>query len=473
MLNELCNLNGISGREHAVRDYIISHLPSDAEYRIDPLGSLIVYKKGKAEPKNKVMLDAHMDEVGFIITYITDDGYLKFTTVGGIDERVIFGRAVKVGKELIPGVIGGKAIHQTTSEERGKLPSVEDMYIDIGASSKKEALSHVSLGDAVYFDSCYREFGDGFIKAKAIDDRVGCEILLRLINSDLPYSATFCFSVQEEIGTRGAAAAAYSVAPDFAIVVEGTTAADISGVPDEKKVCRLGGGAVVSFMDRGTVYDSELYKKAFEIAEKNGIGCQTKTVVAGGNNASAIHKAAGGIKTLAVSVPCRYIHSGSSVAKKEDIEDALANLRTPIQYNDNKLRVQCFGSFEVFYNNKPVNFDRSKTKELFAYLIDRRGAAATTGELCGILWDEKSADESSKHYLRNLIASLKKSLKVCDAEDVFICKRNYFAVNSEKIECDYYKYLERDAAAVNSYKGEYMAQYSWAEMTLAELEKNR
>ena len=120
----------------------------------------------------------------------------------------------------------------------------------------------------MYFDSCYREFGDGFIKAKAIDDRVGCEILLRLINSDLPYSATFCFSVQEEIGTRGAAAAAYSVAPDFAIVVEGTTAADISGVPDEKKVCRLGGGAVVSFMDRGTVYDSELYKKAFEIAEK-------------------------------------------------------------------------------------------------------------------------------------------------------------------------------------------------------------
>ncbi|MGN1115124.1 MAG: response regulator [Candidatus Ornithomonoglobus sp.] len=158
-------------------------------------------------------------------------------------------------------------------------------------------------------------------------------------------------------------------------------------------------------------------------------------------------------------------------AKKEDIEDALANLRTPIQYNDNKLRVQCFGSFEVFYNNKPVDFDRSKARELFAYLIDRRGAAATTGELCGILWEEKSADESNKHYLRNLIASLKKSLKTCGAEDVFICKRNYFAVNAEKIECDYYKYLEHDAAAVNSYKGEYMAQYGWAEMTLAELEK--
>ena len=321
-LKELAKCNKLISRSYILSRFLLefaSLLRSFSQFGFEVVSSLYLRYWAHA---NSVIEVTGTDGNACSITLkgITDDGYLKFTTVGGIDERVIFGRAVKVGKELIPGVIGGKAIHQTTSEERGKLPSVEDMYIDIGASSKKEALSHVSLGDAVYFDSCYREFGDGFIKAKAIDDRVGCEILLRLINSDLPYSATFCFSVQEEIGTRGAAAAAYSVAPDFAIVVEGTTAADISGVPDEKKVCRLGGGAVVSFMDRGTVYDSELYKKAFEIAEKNGIGCQTKTVVAGGNNASAIHKAAGGIKTLAVSVPCRYIHSGSSVAKKEDIE---------------------------------------------------------------------------------------------------------------------------------------------------------
>lgn len=160
-------------------------------------------------------------------------------------------------------------------------------------------------------------------------------------------------------------------------------------------------------------------------------------------------------------------------ALKEDIEDALANLRTPVKYNNNKLRVQCFGNFEVFYNNKPVVFERKKAKEIFAYLIDRRGAAANTGELCGILWEERNADESSKHYFRNLIAHLKKSLEACGASDVFICKRNYFAVNVENIECDYYKYLKRDAAAVNSYKGEYMSQYSWAEMTLAELENKR
>lgn len=323
MLETLCNLNGISGRESAVREYIISCLPSDAKYHIDPLGSLIVEKKGAKEPKNKVMLDAHMDEVGFIVTYITDDGYLKFATVGGIDERVIFGRMVTVGKNNVVGVIGGKAVHQLEGDEKGKLPKTDSMFIDIGASTKDEALKAVSIGDAVYFKSSYREFGDGFIKAKAIDDRAGCEILLKMINSDLPYSMTFSFSVQEEIGTRGAAATAFSVNPDYAIVVEGTTAADIAGVSDEKKVCFLGGGAVVSYMDRGTVYDSELFSKAFSLAHENNIKCQTKTVVAGGNNAAAIHKTAGGIKTLAVSVPCRYIHSGSSVAKKEDIQSTL------------------------------------------------------------------------------------------------------------------------------------------------------
>ena len=157
-------------------------------------------------------------------------------------------------------------------------------------------------------------------------------------------------------------------------------------------------------------------------------------------------------------------------ALKEDIEDALANLRTPVKYNENKLRVQCFGSFEVFYKNEPVRFVRSKAKEIFAYLIDRRGASADTGELCAILWGDTAADESNRHYFRNLISYIRKTLKECNAEDVFICKRNHFAVNVRKLECDYYKYLEHDVAAVNSYKGEYMSQYSWAEMTLAALD---
>lgn len=324
MLKTLCMLNGTSGREHAVREYIISKLPADVQYRVDALGSLIVEKPGKSRPKHKVMLAAHMDEVGFIITYITDDGYLKFAPVGGIDERVIFGRAVVVGEKEIPGVIGGKAVHQLASDEKEKLPKCEDMFIDIGAASRAEAQQVVCAGDCAYFKSGYRAFGSGLIKAKAIDDRAGCKIMLDMLNEEQPFDMTFCFTVQEEIGTRGAAAAAYTVQPDYALVLESTTAADLADVPAHKKVCRLGDGAVVSFMDKGTVYDSGLYKLAFRLAAENGIACQTKTVVAGGNDAAAIHKAAGGIKTLAVSIPCRYIHSGASVACTADIASASA-----------------------------------------------------------------------------------------------------------------------------------------------------
>ncbi|MGN1115109.1 MAG: response regulator [Candidatus Ornithomonoglobus sp.] len=157
---------------------------------------------------------------------------------------------------------------------------------------------------------------------------------------------------------------------------------------------------------------------------------------------------------------------------KKDIEEALANLRTPVKYDNNKLIVQCFGNFEVFFNGEPINFIRSKAKEIFAYLIDRRGASVNTGELCAVLWGDTEDRESNRHYFRNLISYLKKTFKKCGAEDVFICKRNSFSVKVENVECDYYKYLEHDPAAVNSYRGEYMSQYSWAEMTLAALENN-
>lgn len=320
MLKELCLLNGISGREKSVREYIISNIPSDCKYSVDILGNIIVEKSGKNRAKKKVMLSAHMDEVGFMVSYITSDGYIKIAPVGGIDERVVFGRRVSVSG--ISGVIGSKALHHLSADELYKVPKCEDMFVDIGADTAKQAGEYVRLGDEVNFVSEYTEFGDGFIKAKALDDRVGCQILLDILASEQPYDLTVCFVVQEEIGTRGSAVAAYNVMPDYAIVLECTTAADIPDTPEHKKVCKLGNGAVVSYMDRGTVYDFELYKKAFSIAEKNGIKCQTKTVVAGGNDAAAIHKSGRGVRTAAISVPTRYIHSPSCVAKKEDIEAA-------------------------------------------------------------------------------------------------------------------------------------------------------
>lgn len=323
LIKELSLLSGISGREDAVRDYIIKKIEGFAEYSVDPLGNLLVFKKGKNPAKNKVMLDAHTDEVGFIVTGITADGFLKFAKVGGINTKVFIGRSVKVGENAVNGVFGIKPIHLTDKDKADAIPTDDELYIDIGAENKEEAEKLVSLGDAVWFESEFVEFGNGFIKSKALDDRVGCAILIEMIRSELEYDMWFSFSTQEEIGTRGAQASAFSIAPDYAIVVETTTAADISGVKDEKRVCICGNGGAVSFMDRSTVYNKALFDRAFEVAKEKNIPCQPKTLVAGGNDAGVIHKSRGGVKTLTVSVPCRYLHSPGCVIKYSDAENSL------------------------------------------------------------------------------------------------------------------------------------------------------
>ena len=315
ILRELTALDGVSGEEDAVRNYIISKIDGHCEYKIDPLGSIIAFKKGKNRSAKRLMVDAHMDEVGLIITSVTSDGFLSFSAVGGIDTAVLMFRRVRIGS--INGVITGKPIHLISAEERKKLPKPESLYIDIGASSKEEALSLVRIGDRAVICGEYTEMGNK-IKAKAIDDRAGCAILISLLTKDSDYDFYATFSVQEEVGLRGAKAATFTVAPDSAIVLEATTAADIAGVEDSKRVCVLGEGPAVSFMDRATVYDREYYDAAL----KSGIKCQAKAAVAGGNNSGSVHLSRGGVRTLAISVPCRYIHSPSCVADKEDIENA-------------------------------------------------------------------------------------------------------------------------------------------------------
>lgn len=317
-LKTLCNLNGASGMEDAVRDYIISQISGKCEYKIDSLGNIIAFKKGKHFTPHRLMISAHMDEVGMIVTSVKPDGTLTFDTVGGIDASVIAGRQVFIGKNNLNGVIGSKAVHNLSKEEREKPVSIEKLYADFGAKDKDDALKYVSVGDYIHFSSQYTEFGDGFVKAKAIDDRFGCLAMLNIIDTEIPYDTYFTFVVQEEIGLRGAKAAAYTVNPDFAIVLEATTAGDIADVSGGDKVCSLGEGAVVSFMDRSTVYDRKLYSLAFDAARENNIPCQTKTRIAGGNDSGAIHISRGGVRTLAISVPCRYLHSPSCVIKKSD-----------------------------------------------------------------------------------------------------------------------------------------------------------
>lgn len=320
---ELSLLDGISSREENVRNYIIEKIKNEdtVSYIVDNLGNLIVEKKGDKTPKNKIMIDAHMDEVGLIVCYITSDGLLKVHSVGAINEKVLLGRTVKVNG--LTGVIGIKPVHLTDKDKSKDIPKIDDLYVDIGAESHEEAEKYVSLGDSIEFDSDWCEFGENgeYIKAKALDDRLGCAVMLDMILSEQEYDLTFTFTVQEEVGCRGAITATNRVKPDYAIALECTTASDISGVSNEKKVCSLGGGAVVSFMDGGTVYLKDLYRKAMSIAEENGIKAQTKTTIAGGNNVSQIHKASCGVKCLAVSVPCRYLHSPSCVVKKSDVKD--------------------------------------------------------------------------------------------------------------------------------------------------------
>lgn len=319
MLEKLCSLNGASGDESKVRDFIINEIKDFCEYSVDPLGSVIAFKKGEKTPSKKVMLSAHMDEVGFIITHITDDGYLKFYPVGGIDPRVVIDRVVSMGN--IEGVIGSKAVHLLSDDEKKTAPDFSKLYIDIGAKSRKEAEEYVSLGGFAYFASDYSEFGNGFIKSKALDDRIGCLLMIELIKSNLEYDTYFCFNVQEEVGLRGAACTSFKVQSDISVVLEATTAADLCGVEGAERCCVLGNGPVVSFMDGRTVYDRDLYNLAFKIAADRGIKIQTKTAVAGGNDAGAIQSSGKGSRVIAVSLPCRYIHSGASVVKKSDIEE--------------------------------------------------------------------------------------------------------------------------------------------------------
>ncbi len=327
-IKELCLLNGVSSFEDEVRAYIKEKAaPYADELRVDPMGTLIVFKKGKKATGNKLLLAAHMDEVGLIIKRITDDGYLKFNCVGGIDRRVLLGKKVLVGTQRIPGIIGLKAIHMTTAEEREKLPKLEDYYIDIGAKDKAAAEKLTELGDFAAFESDCVLFGNGLIKAKALDDRLGCAMMLELLKEDLPMDCTFAFTVQEEVGCRGAHGAAFSVAPKIALVLETTTASDLAGVEGHKQVCAPGKGPVIPFMDNGSVADRGLFELLRDLAEKHDIPWQTKHYIAGGNDASVIQRSREGVRTVVMSAAVRYLHAPSSVAALSDFDHMLSLAR--------------------------------------------------------------------------------------------------------------------------------------------------
>ncbi len=321
-LFELCRLSGISGDEDRVREYIREKAAPYADsMRTDALGNLIVFKKGAKSTGNKLLIAAHMDEVGLIVTRITDDGFLKFDFVGGVDRRVAIGKPVVVGENNIPGIIGLKAIHLVKRDEMRKTPKTDALYIDIGAKNKEEALKLVQPGTYGCFVGDPEEFGDGLLKAKAIDDRVGCAIMLSLLKKDLPMDVTFAFTVQEEVGTRGAFGAAFSVTPEIGLVLETTTAANLPDVEPHRQVCAPGKGPVISYMDGATIYDRPLFEKLRDLAEANDIPWQTKEYIAGGNDARTIQRTKSGVRVAAMSAAVRYLHAPTSVGSMADFEN--------------------------------------------------------------------------------------------------------------------------------------------------------
>lgn len=322
----LCSLSGVASWEDEVRAYLMERAKPHADtMHVDAMGNLIVFKKGAKPTGNKLMLCAHMDEVGVIVRSITEEGYLKFSCVGGIDRRVLLGKKLLVGPKKVPGVIGLKAFHLVSAEEVKSTPKVDSLYIDIGAKDKAAAEELVELGDVGVFLSDCVEFGNGMLKAKALDDRIGCAVLLKLIEGELPMDCTFVFTVQEEVGSRGAFGAAFSVTPEIALVVEGTTAADIPAVEPARQVCALGKGPVISFMDGGTIYNRGLFETLRGLAETNGIPWQTKHYVAGSTDGAAIQRTKAGVRVAALSAAVRYLHAPSSVVCIRDL-DALLEL---------------------------------------------------------------------------------------------------------------------------------------------------
>ena len=328
LLKDLCSLGGIGGWEDEVRDYIKSHAaPYASEMRVDALGNLIVYKKGAKPARNTLMFCAHMDEVGFIVRGITDEGYLKFDPVGSFDSRILIGKKVLVGLNKIRGVIGIKAYHLVSEQEEKTTPKLESLYIDIGAKDKKAASELVELGDPCIFDTQCEAFGDGMFKAKAIDDRLNCALFLKLIEQDLPMDVTFAFTVQEEVGCRGAYGVAFAEHPRYALVTDCTTAADFPNVAANNQVCHVGDGPAIPFMDKGAVADRELFERLRRVAIEHNIPWQTKHYVSGFTDSRSIQTAKSGVRVAVVSAPIRYLHAPSSVGCVRDFEHMLKLFR--------------------------------------------------------------------------------------------------------------------------------------------------
>ncbi len=322
LLTDLCRARGISGYEGEVRNVLKKHLEPVVDHiAVDSLGNLICTKSGSDTGNDyRVMVAAHMDEVGFMVTHIESSGLLGFSNVGGMDVRMLPSLRVRVGTGSIPGVIGTKPIHLEDPAARNRVISAEQLFIDIGAQDRDQASRHASPGDTVTFDVEPEQWGSEVFKGRALDDRVGCAVLADILASErYPFTLYGVFTVQEEIGLRGASVAAYSVDPHMGVALEGTTCADIPGSPEHGQATRMGKGTAISLLDRTSISNPAMVAELIRLAEENDVPYQFRQTAFGGNDAGKMAVSRAGAHTTVLSIPCRYIHAPAALCALSDM----------------------------------------------------------------------------------------------------------------------------------------------------------
>ncbi len=333
LLERLSNACAVSGDEREVRAIVLEEVrPHADEVKVDALGNVLVTRKGKGRKRLRAMLAAHMDEVGFMLTYDDGDGIFRFETVGGLDERQLVGKPVWVGSEHLPGVIGAKPIHLTKADERKKAIPIDSLRIDIGPEAKAKA------GDRAAFATRFARLGPS-LRGKALDDRLGVATLIELVKHAPPnVDLLAAFTVQEEVGLRGARVAAYAFEPDLGIAIDCTPAMDLpsweqeNGQPVENTGynTRLDAGPAIYVADGATLADPRLVRHLVDTAEALEIPFQFRQPGGGGTDAGAIHLSRAGVPSVSVSVPGRYAHTAAGLARLSDWQHTLALLHAAL-----------------------------------------------------------------------------------------------------------------------------------------------
>lgn len=326
LLKNICETAGAPGHEKQIRDLIIKTIkPYVDEYRVDNLGNIISLKKGSKGSSEKIMVAAHMDEIGFVVTHIEEGGFVRFHTLGGFDPKTLTAQRVKIhGKKMVPGVMGTKPIHVMAPEERTKMPKTKDYFIDTGMDTK-ELENLIKVGDPITWERELVEMGD-CVNCKAIDNRVSVFILIEALKKikAIPYDLYAVFTVQEEVGLRGANVSAHTINPTFGIALDTTIAYDVPGAQAHEKITELGKGAAIKIMDGSVICDYRMIDYLKQTADKNKISWQPEILPAGGTDTAGLQRMGkDGAISGAISVPTRHLHQVIEMAHKEDIDKCI------------------------------------------------------------------------------------------------------------------------------------------------------